>query len=521
VAEDKSYRENIELQIRRDISSAEISASIEQLRSKKIALFIVTFNAQQYIESVIKRIPKEIRSFFTEIFIIDDSSRDLTFEIATNLKNKYTDCNISVYRTPFNRGYGGNQKLGYLYCIKNNYDIVILLHGDGQYAPEYLPKIITSFNEKTDAVFASRMINKAMALRGGMPIYKWIGNQMLTFTENRLLGTHLSEFHTGYRAYNVNSLRKIPFMHNSDDFHFDTEIIIQLIATKSNIVEIPVPAYYGDETSHVNSLRYAKNCIESILKYHAVTVGLFYSRNFDFALFETENYRFKKSPFSLHQYILKQDFNNSHITIELGANKGMLSSYIADKVKEHWAIDIFNPGQAGRSKTKAIDLNNSFSEILPKQYFNCCLALDVVEHVNNPEKFLSDTFNVLKTYGKLYISTANISYFPMRLMLLFGQFNYGKRGILDKTHKRLYTISTFKQLLASHGFEIKKVVGFSPPLTDLISKNKMMQYIEKVHTFFSRLYPRLFAYNFLVIAERTDSLDEIFKDTIKGDSAAE
>src|SRR4030042_7116058 len=321
--------------IENDISEEEWSDSIEILKSKKVAIFIVAYNAERHLDSLIERIPKQFLPLFAEIFIIDDSSTDLTYEAATRIRERYDGRNINVYRTPFNRGYGGNQKLGYLYCIEKNYDIVVLLHGDGQYAPEYLPKVLAAFNDGTDAVFASRMINKTAALKGGMPLYKWFGNQILTFLENKLLGTHLSEFHTGYRAYKVSTLKNLPFIHNSDDFHFDTEIIIQLLATGCDIVEVPIPTFYGDEKCHVDSLKYAKDCVNSIIRYHLVNIGLFYSRNFDFDLFETESYRFKKSPYSLHQYVLRNEFTVDSVTIELGANRGLLSSHIAKRVREH------------------------------------------------------------------------------------------------------------------------------------------------------------------------------------------
>jgi glycosyltransferase involved in cell wall biosynthesis len=498
-----------------DISTEEWSRSIGILNSEKVVIFIVAYNAERHLESLVERIPKQLLPLITEIIIIDDSSTDLTYKVATHIKEIHHYKHFNVYRTPFNRGYGGNQKLGYLYCIENGYNIVVLLHGDGQYAPEYLPKILAAFNEDTDAVFASRMINKTEALKGGMPLYKWFGNQILTHIENKLLGSHLSEFHTGYRAYRVAALKKLPFIHNSDDFHFDTEIIIQLLATKCNIVEVPIPTFYGDEKCHVNSLKYAKDCINSIIRYHLVNIGLFYSRNFDFDLFETENYRFKKSPYSLHQYVLKNDLGRNSISIELGANRGILSSEIATKVKEHWAIDIFTPDLAGDSKTLILDLNTHFSEILPQGYFDHCFTLDVIEHLNDPENFLVETFNILKTNAKIYISTANIAYLPIRILLAFGQFNYGKRGILDKTHKRLFSANTLKRLLKSHGFRIENVVGFGPPLTDLISKSNLMQIIEKIHSFLSRLYPPLFAYNFLIIATRVDSVSDIFKKTVE------
>ncbi len=118
---------------------------------------------------------------------------------------------MTVFRTPFNRGYGGNQKLGYLHAIRQGYDYVVLLHGDGQYAPEYLPQIVNALG-RGRARRAHRLADDQPpgALRGGMPLYKWVGNQVLTAIENRMLGSDLSEFHSGYRAYKVDALRVDP-----------------------------------------------------------------------------------------------------------------------------------------------------------------------------------------------------------------------------------------------------------------------------------------------------------------------
>ena len=188
-----------------------------------------------------------------------------------------------MLRTPFNRGYGGNQKLGYLHAIKQDFDYVVLLHGDGQYAPEYLPQIVNALGQdEPDALIASRMIDRRGALRGGMPLYKWVGNQVLTAIENRMLGSDLSEFHSGYRAYKVDALRSIRFQLNSDDFHFDTEVLIQLLSTGRVVKEIPVPTFYGDEISRVNGLKYAANCLKAVSKVRLGQAGLYYEPKFDF-----------------------------------------------------------------------------------------------------------------------------------------------------------------------------------------------------------------------------------------------
>ncbi len=302
----------------------EIESKCEKtLQNNKVAVFIVAYNAENFLHSVVERIPKWIISKFVEIFVIDDCSCDSTFNVALQLKKDYPGLLLNVYRTPFNRGYGGNQKLGYLYCIEKGYDYVILLHGDGQYAPEYLPIVLASFDDTTDAVFASRMINKKMALKGGMPLYKWIGNQLLTAVQNFVMGTHLTEFHTGFRAYRVGSLKKVPFAFNSDGFHFDTEIIVQAVASGWKIKEVSIPTHYGDEKCHVAGIRYAWNCLKAVAKYHLVNWGLFYERNLDLGAFENDNYQFKKSPNSLHQAVLnKGEFCADTVSIDLGANRG-------------------------------------------------------------------------------------------------------------------------------------------------------------------------------------------------------
>jgi hypothetical protein len=117
------------------------------------------------------------------------------------------------------------------------------------------------------------MMIRGAARRGGMPVYKWLGNQILTRLENRLLGTDLTEFHSGYRAYSVRALREIPFEHNTDDFDFDTQIIIRLVHAGKRIIEIPIPTYYGDEICYVNGIRYAKDVIKDVLEYRLAAKG--------------------------------------------------------------------------------------------------------------------------------------------------------------------------------------------------------------------------------------------------------
>jgi glycosyltransferase involved in cell wall biosynthesis len=233
----------------------------------KIGILVVAYNAESTIESTLHRIPKNFVKSIYSILISDDQSKDLTSKKAKDFADR-SNLPIHLVVQPINLGYGGNQKFGYSWAIQNDWDIVVLLHADGQYAPEFIPEIIKPIMENgADAVFGSRMINKKDALKGGMPKYKWIGNQILTYLQNKLTKQSFSEWHSGYRAYRVDALRQINIGKLNNGFRFDTQIILELIRMEKSITEIPIPTYYGDEVSHVNGIEYAREIIWDTFKY--------------------------------------------------------------------------------------------------------------------------------------------------------------------------------------------------------------------------------------------------------------
>lgn len=239
----------------------------------KIGILVVAYNAESTIESTLSRIPKDFVANIHSILISDDKSKDLTSIKASNYA-KSSELPIEIVVQPINLGYGGNQKFGYSWAIRNDWEIVVLLHADGQYAPEFIAQIIDPLiTNNADAVFGSRMINKKDALRGGMPKYKWIGNQILTFIQNKLTKQNFSEWHSGYRAYKVVALKDINLGSLSNGFRFDTQIILQLLAANKRIVEIPIPTFYGDEVSHVNGIEYAREIIWDTLR-HRLKYGV-------------------------------------------------------------------------------------------------------------------------------------------------------------------------------------------------------------------------------------------------------
>jgi glycosyltransferase involved in cell wall biosynthesis len=239
----------------------------------KIGILVVAYNAESTIESTLSRIPKDFVASVHSILISDDKSKDLTSVKASNYA-KSSELPIEIVVQPINLGYGGNQKFGYSWAIRNDWEIVVLLHADGQYAPEFIAQIIDPLiTNNADAVFGSRMINKKDALRGGMPKYKWIGNQILTFIQNRLTRQNFSEWHSGYRAYRVESLSGIDIGKLSNGFRFDTQIILAFIAKQYRITEIDIPTFYGNEVSHVNGIEYAREIIWDTIR-HRLKYGV-------------------------------------------------------------------------------------------------------------------------------------------------------------------------------------------------------------------------------------------------------
>lgn len=234
----------------------------------KVGVLVVAYEAEATLESVLNRIPKTFRASLHTILVCDDASTDDTYQVGMRVKDSRPELPLQVLRRPVNLGYGGNQKAGYRWMIDNGLDVVVLLHGDGQYAPEFLPQMAAPILEgRADVVFGSRMLEPGAALRGGMPKYKFVGNKILTFLQNRLAGVRLSEWHSGYRAYSISSLAGVGFELNADYYDFDTQIILQMISARQRIVEIPIPTFYGDELSRVNGVRYGWRILRHTLRW--------------------------------------------------------------------------------------------------------------------------------------------------------------------------------------------------------------------------------------------------------------
>ena len=237
------------------------------INGKKLIVVLPAYNAAKTLEMTYHEIPFE---FVDGVILVDDASRDDTATVAARL-------GITTIIHEQNLGYGGNQKTCYLAALKMGADIVVMLHPDYQYTPKLIPAMASmiAFGE-FDAVLASRILGTG-ALKGGMPLYKYVANRFLTLVENILLGQKLSEYHTGYRAFSRELLEKLPLGENSDDFVFDNQMLAQIAWFGYRIGELSCPTKYFADASSINFRRssiYGLGVLKTALSFRLQKLGL-------------------------------------------------------------------------------------------------------------------------------------------------------------------------------------------------------------------------------------------------------
>ena len=466
---------------------------------RRILVFIVAYNAERTLESVIRRIPTSLAAHDTHILVIDDSSRDRTFERARALED--APFPLIALCNPVNQGYGGNQKIGFHYAVKERFDAVALLHGDGQYAPECLPDLFAPvLAGEADAVFGSRMMTPGGARRGGMPLYKRIGNRVLTTIQNRVLHTSLSEFHTGYRVYAVTALARIPFDRNTNDFHFDTEIIIQLLRASFRIKEVPIPTHYGEEVCHVDGFAYALNVVRATIVSRVQDLGILYERKYDVTGGADLHDLYRATwGFESPQTLTLERVRAGGKVLAVGSASAHMAPALRDKGCEVTVLDT--------------DLDEGLP--VAAGAFDYVLLLDVIEHARSPEAVADAVRGSAGAHGAaVLVSTANVAFLIPRLMLLLGYFHYSARGILDLTHTRLFTFRALRDLFEQAGYRIEEIRGIPAPFPLAFGNRPWARALLVANRWLIRLSRSLFSYQIFMVVRPAPSLGSLLDSAI-------
>ena len=237
------------------------------IRGQKVVVVLPAYNAERTLERTYREIPLDL---VDDVLLTDDASADRTVDVARHL-------GIETIVHERNRGYGGNQKTCYRAALERGADIVVMLHADYQYTPALIPAMAHLLaSGEFDVVLGSRILG-GQAIRGGMPVYKYVSNRVLTLLQNLLMGAKLSEYHTGYRAFTRRVLETLPLDRNSDDFVFDAEMLSQILYAGFRIGEVTCPAKYFPEASSINfsrSVRYGVGCLTTALKFRLRRMGI-------------------------------------------------------------------------------------------------------------------------------------------------------------------------------------------------------------------------------------------------------
>ncbi len=468
---------------------------------KRIGIIVVAYNAASTLARVLDRIPREFVPRIDQILICDNASEDQTYLVGLGYKQvDGRALPLNVVRNPRNLGYGGNQKVGYEWAIEHGLDIVVLLHADGQYAPEFLPQIVKPLEDgEADAVFGSRMMTKGGARGGGMPFYKFVGNKVLTAFENRVVGTDLSEWHSGYRAYSVATLREIPFRRNTDEYDFDTEIIVQLHEAGKRIVELPIPTYYGEEISYVNGMRYAKDIVLDVLRYRAHKIGLGSGET----AFASSPYEPKGGPDTATGRMLAwMGGRDPERVLVVAADHGVIGAELT--ARGHDVVGL-QPASTGRPRgddaidAPLVDLEDGIPAAAGSG-FDTILIVDALGRVRRPDALLADAAAHLAPGGRILVSVPNFGHWYPRARVAAGRWGYDQRGILDQSTARFFVPRESEQLFADAGLAIRRREHVGLPLGTDSEHHDALGLIDGVGLVVA---PSLFAYQHLYELEPT------------------
>ncbi len=469
----------------------------------RLLIFIVAYNAEKTIESVLQRIPEQLHEQHeVEVLIIDDSSQDETFRRSELVRRANAiPFRLNVLYNPVNQGYGGNQKIGFHYALEQKFDWVALVHGDGQYAPECLPELVEELAAgRAEAVFGSRMMEKRQALKGGMPLYKYVGNKILTTFQNWMLGSNLSEFHSGYRLYATEALRKIPFQKNSNDFHFDTEIIIQLLFAGQRIKELAIPTFYGDEICHVNGMKYSWDVFKATLLARVQPFHIFYDPKFDCRP-AGEKGAESLSESLYYDALLSEKIPRGSRLVLIGRG----SERLRDRLHgSGYHIDSLTP-QAFKEE---------FQEGRACDYL---FLLDDSGMAQHPEEVLEKLAAVscLSPRLKICVTIANVGFIANRLLLLFGRFGYTRRGIINLNAFHFFTLRSARRMFAQYGFTVTREVGLPIPYSGLFASAGLVGFFTRLHRGLIALRKSLFSFQFVFFISPPTSLPYLLASAVE------
>jgi 2-polyprenyl-3-methyl-5-hydroxy-6-metoxy-1,4-benzoquinol methylase len=461
----------------------------------------------------------------TDILLIDDASADGTAGKARALLDERGWRNVTVLQNRHPQGHGGNQKVGCRYALLHGYDVVAILPAVRESNLGALAALVDRMRDdpQLDCVLGLATIRRSW--------WRDRRGRFQSALQSRLAGVSLRGWRAQYRVYRCQALERIAFELGTNDEHFDTEILLQLLDRNGRVLEVEIAATEGARRP-----AQARNALKATLKYRLQRYNLFYDVRYHPEVFRGAS----ASAASVYAEKLGEDTPHSFVlsatdlvgpgarVIDLGCATGYVARALStDRGCRVLGVDQLPPAavRASSFEYRSLDLERDtelLNEALEGRPLDAVLMLDVLEHLLSPERTLLNLASRRFAAPPLCLfSTGNVAFFVIRIMLLLGFFNYGQKGILDVTHRRLFSLRTFRNLLEQTGFVIRRRVLFPVPFRALGFPPGVAATLARANRWLLRFFPSLFAYQVLFVATPLQRPEAVLEETLGRGASAE
>ena len=472
-------------------------------RRPRIALFLFDCEAPSTLAATLARIPEAAARRIAEAIVM--AGREPGFA-PEDLGAGERPFELRVHRQPRETGYGGARKAALEHALRERFDVVVCMRGDGAHPPEALPELLAAAIEGGHRfVLGSRFADRRSAVRGGMPLARLAGHALATGVLNRVLGLRVRDYMTSFRVLHTRPLRRVPFHLDADDRIFDPHLLLQLRALGVTPHEVPVAGTWREDDAAREELDHVRRAATVALAYrlhqlHVVRRGRYFVDT-------GVHYTFKWSEHGSHMQIVGLIRPETRV-LDLGCSQGLLARPLKEKAVRVVGVD-GRPADDDLAEELEDYLQRDLElplEIPKGRDFDYVVCADVIEHLKGRAQLLRSARRYLKADGRLVISTGNIAIWFYRLSLLAGRFNYGPRGILDSDHAHLYTRDSFRREVEAAGFRVVGERVTSLPFEIVFRSTGRSRFVRALSSGYhavARFWPELFAYQIILEAEIT------------------
>jgi len=475
----------------------------------RVALFLFGCSDSAAVERILERIHRDVLVRLEEIVVMQEPSGKLAPPAAPPPAAPCAD-NLRFQRLPRDAGYGGARKAAFEYARLKGFDHVLTMRGDGLHPPEALPQLLQPIlSDPYRMVFARRAMRLASGAGWWRRIPDLLAHGVATGLQNRLLGLRLHDYHSGYRLYAMRAVERLPFQLNSDDHHFDMEMVIQCRVLGVPVEEVAVAPVWREYPTRTVGLAEVLRACRCAVDYRLHQLHVY--RLGQYFVDEGVRYTLKRSRTGSHMQIVQAIRPGSRV-LDLGCSQGLLARPLREKNVRVTGVDIAPESRrvAELEEYFVRDLEQPLDLPLGRE-FDYVVVSDVIEHLRNRTQLLREARRFLKEGGRLIISTPNIALWFYRLSLAVGRFEYGPRGVLDETHVHLFTRATFRREVERASFHVVAERVTSLPFEvvfESTGRSRLIRSVSHAYHALARLWPALFAYQHIIEAEITTLDDE-------------